>query len=50
VDDVTYERPVVAERRDISAQLGQGVVTSGGGQTTSPTWRRREETPRVGED
>jgi hypothetical protein len=36
-----YTPPTVQERRDITAPLGQGVVTSGGGgQRQSPTWRR----------
>jgi hypothetical protein len=37
-----YERPAVVGRRDITAELAQGVQTSGGNVVPNPTWRRPE--------
>ena len=37
---MNYERPAVEGRRDITAELGQGVITSGTKNLSNPTWRR----------
>ena len=39
-----YERPSIEERRDITAQLTQGVQTSGNRIVgANPTWRKPEK-------
>jgi len=40
---MSYERPSVEDRRDITAQLTQGVKTSGTGVLQSPKWRHSDE-------
>jgi len=37
---MNYERPAVEAQRDITAELAQGVVTSGTKTVANPTWRR----------
>jgi hypothetical protein len=37
---MNYERPAVAGRRDITAELAQLVNTSGTKTVANPTWRR----------
>ena len=41
---MAYERPSIEDRRDLAAQLSQGVKTSGTGVLVSPQWRHSEDT------